>query len=361
MTELFQNFFSDFIIFIAESRILGAIIILLLFSLLAKLVDLFIHRIINFVSKKSKIEIDDTFIGIIHRPVWISILLIGGLSAVKWVHFYSRFTFTLTAMLKSLLIIVIGLTLNKLMKSICQRWCSIRRQWVEIIHFSENIGRVLLLIIGVGLLLTFWKINVTPLLASAGIAGIAIALAAKDTIANFFGGINLFMDKPFSRGDYIVLETGERGEVVDIGVRSTRIRTRDDEQISVPNSIVANTKIINESVPEPRFRVRIRLNVAYDSDLDKVEETLLDVARSNQSIAREPEPRVRFRSFGDSFLDFELLCWAKTPADRGRVIHELNRSIFSEFNKRDIKIPFPRQDIHIHSLPPNTTGKPRDL
>ena len=287
MTELFQNFFSDFIIFIAESRILGAIIILLLFSLLAKLVDLFIHRIINFVSKKSKIEIDDTFIGIIHRPVWISILLIGGLSAVKWVHFYSRFTFTLTAMLKSLLIIVIGLTLNKLMKSICQRWCSIRRQWVEIIHFSENIGRVLLLIIGVGLLLTFWKINVTPLLASAGIAGIAIALAAKDTIANFFGGINLFMDK--------------------------------------------------------------------------VEETLLDVARSNQSIAREPEPRVRFRSFGDSFLNFELLCWAKTPADRGRVIHELNRSIFSEFNKRDIKIPFPRQDIHIHSLPPNTTGKPRDL
>ncbi len=287
MTELFQNFFSDFIIFIAESRILGAIIILLLFSLLAKLVDLFIHRIINFVSKKSKIEIDDTFIGIIHRPVWISILLIGGLSAVKWVHFYSRFTFTLTATLKSLLIIVIGLTLNKLMKSICQRWCSIRRQWVEIIHFSENIGRVLLLIIGVGLLLTFWKINVTPLLASAGIAGIAIALAAKDTIANFFGGINLFMDK--------------------------------------------------------------------------VEETLLDVARSNQSIAREPEPRVRFRSFGDSFLDFELLCWAKTPADRGRVIHELNRSIFSEFNKRDIKIPFPRQDIHIHSLPPNTTGKPRDL
>jgi len=287
MTELFQNFFSDFIIFIAESRILGAIIILLLFSLLAKLVDLFIHRIINFVSKKSKIEIDDTFIGIIHQPVWISILLIGGLSAVKWVHFYSRFTFTLTATLKSLLIIVIGLTLNKLMKSICQRWCSIRRQWVEIIHFSENIGRVLLLIIGVGLLLTFWKINVTPLLASAGIAGIAIALAAKDTIANFFGGINLFMDK--------------------------------------------------------------------------VEETLLDVARSNQSIAREPEPRVRFRSFGDSFLDFELLCWAKTPADRGRVIHELNRSIFSEFNKRDIKIPFPRQDIHIHSLPPNTTGKPRDL
>jgi small-conductance mechanosensitive channel len=287
MTELFQNFFSDFIIFIAESRILGAIIILLLFSLLAKLVDLFIHRIINFVSKKSKIEIDDTFIGIIHRPVWISILLIGGLSAVKWVHFYSRFTFTLTATLKSLLIIVIGLTLNKLMKSICQRWCSIRRQWVEIIHFSENIGRVLLLIIGVGLLLTFWKINVTPLLASAGIAGIAIALAAKDTIANFFGGINLFMDK--------------------------------------------------------------------------VEETLLDVARSNQSIAREPEPRVRFRSFGDSFLNFELLCWAKTPADRGRVIHELNRSIFSEFNKRDIKIPFPRQDIHIHSLPPNTTGKPRDL
>ncbi|MGD8267283.1 MAG: mechanosensitive ion channel, partial [Desulfobacterales bacterium] len=167
-------------------------------------------------------------------------------------------------------------------------------------------------------------------------------------LANFFGGINIFLDKPFMTGDYIILESGERGEVVEIGVRSTLIRTRDDEQISIPNSIVANTKIINESAPEPRYRVRIKVGVAYDSNLDLVEAALLKVAGSNQRISHEPKARVRFRAFGDSSLEFELLCWAKTPADRGRVIHELNRAIFEEFKTKGISIPFPQRDVYMH-------------
>jgi small-conductance mechanosensitive channel len=213
----------------------------------------------------------------------------------------------------------------------------------------ENIGRVLMLLAAAALLLLVWKIDVSPLLASAGIAGLAVALAARDTLANFFGGVNIFLDKPFTTGDYIILESGERGEVVDIGVRSTLIRTRDDEQISIPNSIVANSKIINESAPEPRYRVRIKVGVAYDSNLDQVEAALLKVAESNQRISHNPEARVRFRAFGDSSLEFELLCWAKTPADRGRVIHELNRAIFEVFKTMRISIPFPQQDVYIHA------------
>lgn len=350
MIETFIDFISNGIVFVTEFRILGALIILLLFALLAKIADVFIHRIITFVSVKSNIKIDDTFVGIVHRPLWIIILLSGVLTAIKWLDIDSHTMFILKAGVKTALIIVAGLALNKMMKNVCQRWCSLRRQWVEWIHFSENIGRVLLVIIGIVLLLIFWKVNVTPFLASAGIAGIAIAMAAKDTIANFFGGINLFLDKPFSTGDYIILESGERGEVVDIGVRSTLVRTRDDEQISIPNSIVANTKIINESAPEPRFRVRIRLNVAYDADPEMAEKALLKVAESNHRITHDPQPRVRFRSFGDYALNYELLCWAKTPADRGRVIHELNRSIYMEFSKRNIRIPFPRQEVYLHSF-----------
>ena len=178
-----------------------------------------------------------------------------------------------------------------------------------------------------------------------------MALAARDTLANFFGGINIFLDKPFITGDYIILESGARGEVVEIGVRSTFVRTRDDEQISIPNAIVANTKIINESAPEPRYRVRIKVGVAYNSNLEEVEAAMLEVADANQRISHVPEPRVRFRAFGDSSLEFELLCWAKTPADRGRVIHELNLAIFSEFQKRNISIPFPQRDVYMHRPP----------
>ena len=352
--EQFFDYFSRVTGIMMEQRILGALVIMALFAILAILVDFFIHRIVNHISKKSKVEIDNTFIGSIHRPAWIILLLIGALISVMWLNLDQRFNFIVNAIIKTLLILVGAVGLGRLMKSICHQWWVKRRQGQQIIHMFENVGRVLVLLAGAALLLLVWKIDISPLLASAGIVGLAVALAARDTLANFFGGINIFLDKPFATGDYIILESGERGEVVDIGVRSTLIRTRDDEQISIPNSIVANTKIINESAPEPRHRVRIKVGVAYNSNLEQVEVALLKVADSNQSISHDPEARVRFRAFGDSSLEFELLCWAKTPADRGRVIHELNSAIFKEFKKKNISIPFPQRDVYMHSLQTDT-------
>lgn len=348
--EQFFDYFSRVTGIMMEQRILGALAIMALFAILAMLVDFLIHRIFNFISKKSNVDIDNTLIGSIHRPVWIILLLLGALTSVMWLNLDQRSNFIVTAILKTLLILVGAVGLGRLMKSICHQWWVKRRQGQQIIHLLENVGRVLVLLAAAALLLLVWKIDISPLLASAGIVGLAVALAARGTLANFFGGINIFLDKPFATGDYIILESGERGEVVDIGVRSTLIRTRDDEQISIPNSIVANTKIINESAPEPRYRVRIKVGVAYNSNLAQVEAALLKVANSNQSISHDPEARVRFRAFGDSSLEFELLCWAKTPADRGRVIHELNLAIFEEFKKENISIPFPQRDIYMHPL-----------
>lgn len=196
--------------------------------------------------------------------------------------------------------------------------------------------------------LSLWRINITPVIASAGIAGAAVAFAAKDTIANFFGGVSVFMDRPFKIGDYIVLDQGERGEVVAIGVRSTRIKTRDDILITIPNSIIANTKIINESAPVPNFRVRIPVSIAYGSDIDAAQEVLLEIAADNEKVLGEPLPRVRFREFGESSLNFELLCWVEEPALRGLTVHELNCEIYRRFNERNIRIPFPQRDVHIH-------------
>lgn len=218
----------------------------------------------------------------------------------------------------------------------------------DIVPLAENVSRIAIAVAGLMVILSIWKINITPLLASAGIAGAAVAFAAKDTLANFFGGISVFADKPFKIGDYIVLDKGERGEVVAIGVRSTRIKTRDDILITVPNSIIASTKIINESAPVPNFRVRIPVSVAYGSDIDIVEKTLTETALENANVLKEPEPRVRFREFGESGLLFELLCWAKEPALRGLTVHELNCAIYKRFNKLGIRIPFPQRDVHIH-------------
>ena len=173
----------------------------------------------------------------------------------------------------------------------------------------------------------YFGIPVNAIFASAGIAGLAVAFAAKDTLSNLFGGVTIFLDQPFRTGDYIVLDNNERGEVVQIGLRSTRIQTRDDVMITIPNSILTNAKIVNQSSPKPMFRVRIKIGVAYGSDINRVETILVEQVRSNSLAARHPEPRVRFRKFGDSSLDFELLCWARRPHDRGRLMHQLNWGI----------------------------------
>lgn len=197
----------------------------------------------------------------------------------------------------------------------------------------------------------YFGIPVNAVFASAGIAGFALAMAAKDTLSNLFGGVTIFMDRPFRPGDYIVLDNDERGEVVQIGLRSTRIQTRDDVMITIPNSIITNTKIVNQSSPRPSFRVRVKIGVAYGSDIKQVEAILLGQVRSDPLAARDPEPRVRFRQFGDSSLDFELLCWAKRPHDRGRLMHHLNTGIYNAFAEAGIEIPFPQRDVHLRNGP----------
>ena len=197
----------------------------------------------------------------------------------------------------------------------------------------------------------YYGLPVTAVFASAGIAGVAVALAARETLANFFGGITIFLDKPFKAGDYIILDSGERGEVKEIGMRSTRILTRDDVLISIPNSVITNVKVINESAPKPRLRVRIKVGVAYGTDVDQVEEILLDLAGNDPLVAEKPKPRVRFRQFGDSSLNFELLAWSRRPHDRGRVVHELNRQIYKAFHSAGIVIPYPQHDVHMYAHP----------
>jgi len=206
-----------------------------------------------------------------------------------------------------------------------------------------------LLLVGTVIFLNIWKINLRPLLASAGVAGIIGAIVAKDTLSNLVAGFSLLLDAPFKIDDYIVLETGERGRVTGIGLRSTTLLTRDDVQITIPNAIMAGSTIINESAPFPRYRVRIKVGVAYGTEPKKAEETLLSVAHDNSKISQVPEPRVRAREFGDYGIKIELLCWAKHPKDRPLVVHQLITSIYERFQEENIIIPVPVQDIYLHS------------
>src|SRR5210317_1882826 len=219
--------------------------------------------------------------------------------------------------------------------------------------------KVLLLSFLIWFFMALWNIDGTAWLASAGVVGIAVGFAAKDTLANLISGVSIVADAPYKIGDYIVLDTGERGVVSSLGIRSTRLITRDDVEVSIPNAVIGTAKIVNESGgPYVRHRIRIPIGVAYDSDIDKVIETLEGLAAENEKIVDQPPARVRIRGFGDSAINLELLCWIRQPAERGIVVHQLNYALIKRFREEHIEIPFPQQDLHVRDLPSEAKTQP---
>ncbi|HEC99905.1 MAG TPA: mechanosensitive ion channel [Proteobacteria bacterium] len=329
-----------------------ALIIIVITVITAKVVDIFIDRVLLKLAQKTHMEADDLIVSIIHKPICGTVILQGFREAIPYLELLKRLSIYADALLVSGIVIawaITGVRLSSLfMERAVSKISDITGMGREIIPLFETIVRVLIVGTGFILILSVWNINITPFLASAGIFGVAVALAAKETLANFFGGISIFMDKPYKIGDYIILDGDERGEVVEIGVRSTRIKTRDDVVISIPNSIMANSKIVNESVPVERFRVRIGVGVAYGSDIEKGEALLVRIASDNPQVVEDPAPRARFRAFGDSALEFELLCWIKDPAYKGLVTHELNKTIYKSFAEEGLTIPFPQRDVHLY-------------
>lgn len=218
----------------------------------------------------------------------------------------------------------------------------------------ENASAVLIVLFILYLLFITWNIDMTAWLASAGIIGIAVGFAAKDTLANLLSGVFILADSPYKIGDYIVLDSGERGMVTHIGLRSTRILTRDDLEINIPNAIIANGKVVNESSGRHiKSRTRVAVSVAYGCDIEHVKRVLMDVAYQETQICSDPEARVRFRRFGASGLDLELLVWIDHPEIRGRVIDSLNTRIYQRFALEKIEIPYSKLDLYLKSWPDN--------
>jgi MscS family membrane protein len=302
-------------------------------------------RISLALSRWSRLGIRTQIFDIIRLPLWLRVL-----AEVQWVAPPASIKFLISGFAKSALALIWMIVLGRTLGLVSSRLTGYYPGAGELFRVSENFGILLTVLLGGLLILAIWQINLTPLIASAGLLGIIVGLAAKDALSNFFGGISVLLDRPFRRGDYIVLGSGDRGKVVDIGLRSTRILTRDDVLISIPNSVIVNTKVANESAPNRSVRIRIKVSVAYTSNVRQVKETLLQVAESNPLVLREPEPRVRFRALGDWSLDFELLCWTANPAQRGKLIDEINSAVFEEFNRLSITFPFPQRDVYVHNV-----------
>ncbi len=336
--------------------LLGALVILAVFFVGAKLVQLFTTRGLTRLTAKTATDFDDKLIARLHRPIFVSVFFFGLSLAVRSLELPTGFTsFTVHLLLSTVVLYwlfagfsVLHLVLEALGR-LKNRFIAIEERTIPVF----DIGGKLLLFGGASwFMLWIWGVDPTPWLASASVIGVAVGFAAKDTLANLFGGVLIIADAPYKIGDFVILDSGERGRVTHVGIRSTRLLTRDDIEIILPNAIMANAKIINESGgPWEKERLRIKVGVAYGSDVDQVCEVLLGIAGEHDHICEEPAPRVRMRAFGASGLDFELLCWIDEPVLRGRLSHDMLMDVYKTFAREGIEIPYSKHDVYLHPMP----------
>lgn len=356
MTDNVPPFFREWLQVLEPYPFLQALLILLLFLVLAALVDRIFSGAIARAVSVTETDLDDRVLRILHRPIFTTVALLGVLLAVEPLDLAQEMSGRIGSLVNTFLIVIwlwFGLLFSRMLLDVMRdqgdRFELVQRTTAPLL---KNVVAFLFIVAGAYGILKAWDIDVTALVASAGIIGLALSFAAQDTLANFFAGMAILADRPYQIGHYIILDSGERGRVTHIGLRSTRLLTRDDVEVSIPNGIMGNAKIVNEASGVPdQYRIRVSVGVAYGSDIDKVMEVLHEVGAAHPRVKAIPEPRVRFRAFGASSLDFDLLCWIERPAQRGLVVHEMNCEVYRKFAEVGITIPFPQQDLYIKEMP----------
>jgi small-conductance mechanosensitive channel len=355
METLFA-FLAPLLDFFGDHLAVRAVAVVLLALLAALIIDRLVIRLLRHLTARTQSRLDDQIIDSLGQPLFQTIVLLGLAVAIAVLKPAARVEELVFSLMQSYAVLLWSLFVTRLARMLLRnmaqqpvRFGLVRNQTLPLF---ENVALLLIIGLAVYLIFSAWRIDMTAWLASAGIIGIAVGFAAKDTLANLFSGVFILADAPYKIGDYIVLDSGDRGEVTHIGIRSTRILTRGDVEVTVPNSIMGNTKILNESGgPHTKYRIAVPVGVAYGSDIDRVRAMLLEVALAEETVCDIPEPRVRLRRFGNSSLDFELLGWIDEPSLRGRVVDLLLTAIYKRFVSEGIEIPYSKQDLYIKELP----------
>ena len=344
-----MNLFLDYYNIVLANPALKGLVLVALSIAVAKLVDLIFTFIFKKLVDKTKTSFDDQILQLLHKPIFYSILFIGFSIAVKTAILPDYIDFALIGIFKTITIFIWIFVISKIF-IMSMEWTS-RQKASNLLQKNtlplfNNLGKIAIGLFGIYFIFLSWNININGILAAAGVLGVILGLAAKDTVSNFFSGIFLMADSPFKEGDYILLDTGERGYVKKMGLRSTRFMTRDDIEITIPNSVIAASKIVNESGgPDETERVRINIHIAYNSDIDDARTVLIDIAKNNKNVFKTPEPRVRFREFADHGLRLQLLFWIHRPESRGRTLDAVNTEIYKRFAEHKIIIPYPKMEI----------------
>ncbi len=321
---------------------------------------LVVPRVINRIDRMTPVEINLTYWRLLVAPICWIIAIVGAYATII------QFEMSEAAKHKVSVALAVALTLafvyaglrvfNTAMRGYHQNLRDVHDPRAAYVGGLRKIINIVIITVGALLIANQLSLEITPLLASLGIAGLAVALALQDTLSNLFSGFHLMLDQPIRPGDYVQLDAGHEGFVEEIGWRATRIRPFDNNLVIIPNAKLADSVIINWHQPVPEMSVYAACGVGYDSDLDEVERIAKEVAGQVQDrvpgSARSWKPVVWFKEFGDSNINFVTVLRLKDPTQKYELEHEFIKALFRRFNEEGIEISFPMRTVIMREEPP---------
>jgi small-conductance mechanosensitive channel len=304
-------------------------------------------------AEKTEGTFDDAIVAALPAPLNILVLVTGLMVAIRFAPLTDAKIVRFNGVVEILLMLAFVYFADRLMQAVLDSFEK-KHEALKPLHFIISaLMHVLVWGLGVMTVLSNLGISITPLLASLGVGSLAVALALQNTLANLFSGFYLLLDRPVRVGDLIKLESGEEGTVEVVGWRTAQIKTFGNGLIVIPNSKLAEAKLLNYDRPNKELAFFVEVGVAYHSDLDQVErvtvETAKEVLAGVQGGAKNFEPTVRFKNFGPSSIDFNVNLRAEKFTDQFLVKHEFIKALKKRYEKEGIEIPYPTQTLTVIS------------
>src|SRR3989338_6807638 len=311
---------------------------------------------LSTIAKRTGTVLNEMLVSALKKPMYLLVIVTGVYLSLAQINTLAGYVPVITRMYQVLVIVIFAYAASKVISSVIN-W-GVKKQSstdsnvaLTFLPLTGKILSIFIYIIAFIAVLDQLNIKVTALIASLGVASLAIALALQDTLANFFAGIYIMADRPVRIGDFVRLENGEDGYVDEIGWRSTKVRTLPNNVIVIPNSKLAQSVITNYYLPSEEMSFLVKGGVAYGSDLDKVEKvtvrTAKEVQQTVEGATKGFEPLVRFNEFGDSNINFSIIMRVDEPVAKYHVIHELIKKLAKAYEKDGIEISWPVRKVYV--------------
>ncbi len=231
----------------------------------------------------------------------------------------------------------------------------------QLFPFFRRVALIVLGSIAIITLLGHFNVDISAMVATLGIGSLAIALAAQSALADTISGFLIMIDRPFRLGDRIhIMDLDTWGDVLDIGLRSSRIRTRDNRMVIVPNSLIGKSLVVNYSYPDDEYRLQIHVGIAYGTDLELARKTMIEAVRKVEGVLPERKVEALFLEFGASALIFRVRWWLDSFVDTRRMFDSVNSAIYNALNEAGIVMPNQQMDVH-HKIDPSEVGRFSDV